>query len=316
MVALALAVVGLSACTSGGEEPLVLSPAAGSATAGPASTSSTSSTTAPTTTTTVAAGDVPAPPPAGLGPGAKGPAVASLEQRLVSLHYEVGRADDTFDQNTAYAVTAFQKVNGMARSGRATDDVVARINSTTSAPSPMVPEGGATRVEIDLDRQVLFLYESGSLSKILTVSSGNGKRFCSEGYCRRAVTPTGSFAVYRKARGWETGPLGSLYNPQYFNGGIAIHGSKSVPASPASHGCVRIPMGAAEWFPSRVTMGTPVYVAGAGAVPAPRPPSVSPPEPSTPAPPASTEPTIPPITFPPPTVPAPPTTPPAVPPSP
>jgi len=261
-------------------------------------TSPSSTTTSPSTTTTVAAGGVPAPPPAGLGPGAIGPAVASLEQRLSSLHYEVGRADDRFDQNTAYAVTAFQKVNRMARTGRATDDVVAKVNSTTAAPAALVPEGGATRVEIDLNRQVLFLYERGSLSKILTVSTGNGKRFCSEGVCRNAVTPVGAYAVNRQARGWETGPLGSLYNPQYFNGGIAIHGSRSVPASPASHGCVRIPMGAAEWFPSRVTLGTPVYVAGSGAVPSPTPPSASPPGPSAPAP---TEPTIPPITFPPPT---------------
>ena len=296
----------LSACTSGdGDEVLVLEPTAGSG----AVTTSTTSTTAPATTTTVAAGAVPAPPPAGLGPGSRGPAVASLEQRLNALHYDVGRVDDTFDQNTAYAVTAFQKVNRMARTGRATDDVVARVNSTSSAPSPLVPDGGATRVEIDLDRQVLFLYERGSLSKILTVSSGNGKRFCSEGSCRRAVTPVGAYAVDRQARGWESGPLGDLYNPQYFNGGIAVHGAKSVPATPASHGCVRIPMAAAEWFPSRVTHGTPVYVAGSGTVPPPTPPSVSQPAPQVPTPTTPTEPTIPPIVFPPPTTVAPPTTP-------
>jgi lipoprotein-anchoring transpeptidase ErfK/SrfK len=43
-------------------------------------------------------------------------------------------------------------------------------------------------------------------------------------------------------------------------GGYAIHGALSVPAEPASHGCVRIPMTAAEWFPQHVAIGTPVHV--------------------------------------------------------
>ena len=64
------------------------------------------------------------------------------------------------------------------------------------------------------------------------------------------------------ASGWETGPLGDLYNPLYFNGGIAFHGAYSVPGYPASHGCVRIPMNAAEWFPTIVGNGWPVYVSG------------------------------------------------------
>jgi len=187
--------------------------------------------------------------------------VATLEQRLNALHYEVGAVDDLFDQNTAYAVTAFQKVTGMDRTGRATDDVVAALASATPPPA-LVPTGNPDRVEIDIPRQVLFLYKGGSLQKILTISSGSNERFCSEGYCRKAVTPGGSFGIYRQAKGWETGPLGSLYNPQYFNGGIAIHGSQSVPASPASHGCIRIPMGAAEWFPSQVYQGMAVHVFG------------------------------------------------------
>jgi hypothetical protein len=95
------------------------------------------------------------------------------------------------------------------------------------------------------------------------VSTGNDERFCSEGWCRRAVTPPGSFTVYAQHYGWETGPLGSLYNAQYFNGGIAIHGSRSVPAYPASHGCVRISMSASEWFPERLSLGMPVYVLSA-----------------------------------------------------
>jgi len=214
--------------------------------------------------------------------------VANIEQKLVSLHYEVGTVDDSYDADTAYAVMAFQKITGMERTGRATDDVVAAITAATSAPPPLVAGGGPNRVEVDLSRQVLFLYEGDNLTKILTVSTGSGERYCSEGSCRKAITETGGFRVYRQAQGWEEGPLGSLYNPNYFDGGIAIHGATSVPASPASHGCVRIPMHAAEWFPAHTPLGTPVYVAGPDGVPAPLPP----PPPDTVAPPDTVRPPV------------------------
>ncbi|HEX2046845.1 MAG TPA: L,D-transpeptidase family protein [Acidimicrobiales bacterium] len=268
--------------------------AATSTTAPPATTATTAaapSTSAPPATTAASA-TTPGDAPAGLGPGDRGGQVADLEKRLDALKYDVAKIDDVYDQNTAYAVMAFQKVHGMARTGRTTDDVIAALG-TARTPDPLVPNGGENRVEIDIPRQVLFLYKANTLQKILPISSGNNKRFCSEGWCRRAVTPGGSYGFYRQGRGWETGPLGSLYNPVYFNGGIAVHGSRSVPAQPASHGCVRIPMSAAEWFPSAVHMGMPVHVYGVeGQPPNPEartsttattaPPSTSPPSTATP----------------------------------
>jgi peptidoglycan hydrolase-like protein with peptidoglycan-binding domain len=283
----------LAACSSGGDHVAVLPSRVDGVTSSTTSASSTSTTTTPPASLpSTSAAPTPAAAASGLGPGARGPAVANLEQRLAALHYDVGAVDDVYDQNTAYGVTAFQKVTGMPRNGRATDDVV-RALTTAQPPPPLVPAGGANRVEIDLTRQVLFLYEGGTLTKILPVSTGSGERFCSEGSCRRAVTPSGSFAVYRQDRGWEKSPLGRLYNAQYFNGGIAIHGSPSVPATPASHGCVRIPMSASEWFPSHITLGTPVYVAGPDGAPAPLPPPPPPAPPGGPAP--STA--VPPMTF-------------------
>jgi hypothetical protein len=53
-----------------------------------------------------------------------------------------------------------------------------------------------------------------------------------------------------------------MWNPYYFNGGIAVHGLQSVPSYPASHGCARIPMDIANYFPSLVTKGESVYVVG------------------------------------------------------
>jgi len=231
------------------------------------------SSAAPETTTTLPPTTTTAPPPTtttlpGLGPGAKGPEVQALEQRLAALRYDTGKVDGVFDATTGHAVLAFQKVNAMARTSRATPDVVAAVSRARPTPA-LLPNGGPTRVEIDLKRQVLFLWTDGALARILSVSTGNGKRYCVQGQCATAVTPGGSYRVGQKIRGLRVSRLGQLYNPLYFNGGIAIHGSSSVPAQPASHGCVRIPMSASLWFFDAVPSGTPVYVFGGPRAPVP-----------------------------------------------
>jgi lipoprotein-anchoring transpeptidase ErfK/SrfK len=199
-------------------------------------------------------GPPPAPAPAAAAPAPPAPpSLLQVEQKLDSLHYDVGNVDGTSDDQTASAIMAFQKVNGLERTGGLNDAVTARIMSTQGTPPPLVPgDTAANKVEVDLTRQVLFLYEGGSLSKIVPVSSGTSK----------TPTPTGDYAVYHQSTGWETSPLGRLYNSQYFVGGYAIHGSTSVPAQPASHGCIRVPMSVAEWLPQHVTIGTPVHVLG------------------------------------------------------
>ena len=195
----------------------------------------------------------PPPAPAPAAPAAPAPAAVTplqVEQKLEALRYDVGTVDGNIDEVAGHAVMAFQKVNGLARTGSLTDDVKARIMATEGTPAPLLAGGEPNRVEVSLARQVLFLYENGSLLKILSVSTGTSE----------TPTPTGTFRMYRSESGWHTSRLGRLYNPQYFVGGYAIHGSMSVPAEPASHGCVRIPMHSAEWFPGRVAKGTQVFI--------------------------------------------------------
>ena len=196
------------------------------------------------------------PPPAAPAPAAPAaPAPAEVtplqvEQKLEALRYDVGPVDGNIDEAAGHAVMAFQKVNGLPRTGNLTDDVKAKIMSTEGTPAPLLAGGEPTRVEVSLARQVLFLYENGSLSKILSVSTGTSE----------TPTPTGTFRMFRSESGWHTSRLGRLYNAQYFVGGYAIHGSLSVPAEPASHGCVRLPMHSAEWFPERAPKGTQVFI--------------------------------------------------------
>ena len=197
-----------------------------------------------------------APPPAKTAPAAaaasapQASSTLALEHKLAALLYDVGPIDGTIDDQAKSALMAFQKVHGLARSGELTEPLRAQIMATQGTPAPMVPGGDPNRVEISLARQVLFLYEGGSLTKILAVSTGTSK----------TPTPTGEYRIYRSEAGWHTSRLGRLYNAQYFVGGYAIHGSLSVPDEPASHGCVRISMYSAEWFPAHTPHGTQVVI--------------------------------------------------------
>lgn len=233
------------------------------------------STTSTTTTTTL---PPPPPEPTVLRPGDESQEVADLQNHLIMLGYDVPEATGVYDEHTEHAVMAFQKVHGLDRDGYAGPQTRTTMAAVRGLPHPIVGDGEPDRVEVDLARQVMFLYHGGALTKIISVSTGNNEMFCSEGRCRRAVTPTGRYEVGRRASGWETGPLGSLYNPLYFNQGIALHGSLSVPGHAASHGCVRVPMPTAEWLPDAVATGMAVYVldgrteGGIDEIPPPPPP--------------------------------------------
>lgn len=165
-----------------------------------------------------------------------------------------------FGLATVHAVQGFQKLAGLPP-----DAEVGAARYTALAepphPVPLVPDGAPTRVEIDLARQLLFVYADGGLRLISHISTGSGETYCSGGRCGRAITPVGQFQFLWRHAGWRTARLGRLYNPVYVTSyGIAIHGSTSVPTHPASHGCVRIPMHIAQYFPSLVARGDAVHV--------------------------------------------------------
>jgi peptidoglycan hydrolase-like protein with peptidoglycan-binding domain len=226
----------------------------------------------PDTTTTVPPTTVPpspgwpTPPPSNetdvLAAGSEGPRTQQLQARLAELHFDPGPFDGVFGTKTTQAVWAFQHVHGLAADGQVTPEVWAAIETAADA-APARPDGGPDRVEIDIAKQVLTVYAGGAVQLVTHVSTGHGGSYCDNGTCGTAITPTGDFSVLRRISGWRTSALGQLYNPLYFTGGFAIHGSGSVPNQPASHGCVRVPMHIAEYLPDLVANGEPVYVIGA-----------------------------------------------------
>jgi hypothetical protein len=179
------------------------------------------------------------------------------ERRLSDLGYWTGPIDGLFDQATQYALMAFQKWEGRDVTGRLTVDELAALRS---AAPPKARELGYAHVEVDIDRQVLLMVDDEERIRVLPVSTGSGKPFRYGGQMSIAYTPRGRFLVYDKGVGWEKGPLGSVYYPNGISGGVAIHGFRSVPNEPGSHGCIRIPMFAAREVSRLLPVGTIVLV--------------------------------------------------------
>lgn len=286
--ALAAAAVALTGCglVAVDNSPSAAPPATTEATPAPTSTTSTTTpvrpsptqtadpTASPTRTTPTAAPTATARPTATptatptptpvltegstLHPGDTGPVVVTLQRRLSDLGYWLGSADGTYGHLTTQAVLALQKAAGLGRDG-VYGPATRRALLAGVRPASRV---GGTGVEIDKARQLLLVVRGGAVTRILNTSTGTGTTYVSEGEERLAVTPSGTFSVFRVVDGSDEGPLGALWRPRYFNGGIAVHGYTSVPAYPASHGCARVSMAAMDmiWAQGLMPIGSRVVV--------------------------------------------------------
>lgn len=235
---------------------------------------------------------VPATPSLGLEPGSQPPFadpihwlgpnlsrgdtgawVSELQRSLRRAGFRLYDRDGSYGSTTLAAVRVFTKVHGLS------DDqgFQARYWQLLVDGTPLPGPGGeAHRVEIDLSRQILYLIEDSKVTAVLPVSTANGGKYRDFfGRIATARTPEGRFELYNRRFGWHESYLGMLYNPFYFIGGYAIHGSPEVPWYPASHGCVRVRIADMIWLMDRLEMGIPVYVYGkararSDVVPSPR----------------------------------------------
>jgi lipoprotein-anchoring transpeptidase ErfK/SrfK len=180
--------------------------------------------------------------------GGRGAAVAQLGDQLRRLRYAAPYGL-TFDARMLDAVFAFQKVQGLPRTG-AVDARFWRALNAARTPNPRYTQP-ADHLEVNKGRQVLYVVRGSHVALIVPVSTAGlpGK-----------FTPVGRFSIYRKVVGFDPSPLGTLYDPMYFTGGYAIHGNPSVPPYPASHGCVRVPMWVAPHLYATNPYGETVYV--------------------------------------------------------
>jgi peptidoglycan/xylan/chitin deacetylase (PgdA/CDA1 family) len=191
--------------------------------------------------------------------GDEGPRVRRLQKQLTQATFPAGAPDGVFGSGTLQAVLAFEKLYGLERDGIVDPVQMGRIVTATAPNAPKRKRRNF--IEVDIERQILFEVKDGKVINTLPVSTANGEYYRSQsGSLAIASTPRGEFEIERKIPGWRQSYLGTLYKPMYFRGGYAIHGSPSVPAYPASHGCIRIPMHVADDFYERNSIGVPVYV--------------------------------------------------------
>jgi hypothetical protein len=180
------------------------------------------------------------------------------EARLAEMGYGTGRVDGVIDGVTQNGLGVFQKWERRKVTRRMSRE---EFDAIMNATAPLPKDKGYKHVEVDLDRQVLLLTdEEGEVTKILPVSTGSNKQYKEKGGSGLAYTPRGRFRIYSKIAGWRKSPLGLLYYPNYFSGGVAIHGNPSVPTTPQSHGCIRIPMSAAVEVSRLLPVGTIVLI--------------------------------------------------------
>ena len=208
----------------------------------------------------------PVPP---LSYGDRGEDVEALNEALAAAGFHPDEGE-RFGRRTRHAVYAFQKHHDLAVTGTFTDLMWDLLDRPIELPR----QAQADRVEIDLGRQVLYVVEDHEVVLVVPISSGSGERYIgSNGRRQVATTPEGVFRFQRRIRGVRRAPLGTLYHPYYFKGGIAVHGSLEVPNQPASHGCVRVTLWDMEQLMEHFEIGQTVYVYG---IRRPRPPAREP----------------------------------------
>lgn len=199
-----------------------------------------------------------------------GPPTRAAQKKLLSLGFWLKGADGRFEDTTRQAVMAFQKYYKLRPSGSITLGTAYLLNAVSDPAAAFSNEG--TLAEVDKQRQLLFLVVEGQTVAVLNASTGDDREYeepdaNSPGVIIRgvALTPEGTFKIDReRPDGWWIGDLGQIYRPKYFMGGVAIHGSTSVPAYPASHGCVRVSVAAMDmiWSENLLPRGTTVVVHG------------------------------------------------------
>ena len=220
--------------TSGPESTLASTPTSvRPSTSSAPTTSASSTTTEPTTTSTLESN----------------PELAARQAILDQLGYWLGDIDGAMGSMTSHAVTAFQKAEGLGRTGEFDTATIERL---PLAGRPQARTGSGDVLEVDLQRQILLVVSDGAVSWVFDIATG----------AAATPTPVGEFVTYNEIDGFRHAPLGTLYRPKYFNGGIALHGFTSVPPEPASHGCVRLTYPAMDfvWEAGLAPLGSTVVV--------------------------------------------------------
>ncbi len=217
-----------------------------------------------------------------LSKGLAGDDVKRVQERLTELGFVPGPADGIYGDQTIKAIWAYEKLvlgtASNAPTGKVTPDMWDQLQEPFVI-QPRRPNATPNHTEVYLPEQVLAIFHDDQPMMITHMSSGSNEQWCEEvtispgeygnrdgeeplvrGECGISNTPGGVFTVYREVEGIRQSALGGMWNPVYFNYGIAIHGALNVPLQGASHGCIRIPLNISETMQELMSNGDQVFV--------------------------------------------------------
>jgi L,D-transpeptidase catalytic domain len=187
--------------------------------------------------------------------GHSGLNVRFLQSKLGALGYSVP-VTGAHDVRSQFAVIAYNKVNGRARTSTATRSAFTALARGRGAYRTRFP-GQGRHVEFDRNRQVLALIESGGRVFRVYHSSSGRPRF---------RTPLGNFRFWRKEPGLNSR---QMLHTVYFTRdkttpptrpACGIHGYFSVPTYPYSHCCLRVGLWDALYIHRWVRLGERVHI--------------------------------------------------------
>jgi L,D-transpeptidase catalytic domain len=116
----------------------------------------------------------------------------------------------------------------------------------------LAPESSVNHIVVSLADQTLYAYNGQQLVAYSNISSGKPGH----------ETPTGAFTVSEKDVDHHSSIYDNASMPFFMrltDGGVGLHAG-FIPGYPASHGCVRLPMGMARELYQHVDSGTPVEI--------------------------------------------------------
>jgi hypothetical protein len=212
--------------------------------------------------------------------------VQDVQERLTELGFFVGPIDGQFGNLTKMAVWAFEKLVMQTPRDEATGVITDEVWQMMQQPMRIEPRRfhskGQTTVnhtEVYLPEQVVVFFQDDEVVLISHMSSGTGEEWKEEvtidvgeygnengteplvrGEIGWSITPGGVYDIDRTIDGVRQSALGGMWDPAYFNYGIAIHGAMNVPLEPASHGCIRVPLKVGEIFHDYIGIGDSVFV--------------------------------------------------------
>lgn len=224
-----------------------------------------------------AVGPVLAPAPEAALRGAPDPKVKRAQQIMTKFGIPAGAADGLSGPQTVQGLCAFRRIAGLSiHRGSLDTGTYNKLVEFDSkyATLQQIPgtsyQGKSTYVHVQQRCQTMFYVVNKTWQKVLPVSTG----------VKGHLTPSGSYTLGNTLKGWWCSTLypescrkqttgefvnvsnyGNMYNPRQVVGAIYVHGSTSVPTSPASHGCIRVTVANSDWLYHNVDR-LPIFISG------------------------------------------------------